>query len=118
MKIFVDREDIYNAQTLMARHDAGRATEETYNATAILAKILKENPINEPDIPHISHEVAVTSITQEWENRQAILEILDMLGEYANDGNAGPGQPVLPRRDLHMRDKCYKLQRKLTGKKQ
>jgi hypothetical protein len=53
-----------------------------------------------------------------WGNHHnAIIDILDMLGEYANDGNAGPGQPVLPRRDLHMRDKCYKLQRKLTGKK-
>ncbi len=47
----------------------------------------------------------------------AILDILDMLGAYANDGNAGPGQPVLPQRDLHMRNKCYKLQRKLTGDK-
>lgn len=80
----------------------------------LLQRIEKLEDFN-TSFPYIEPSTIIEGLHQEFDNKQLILEILDMLSEYANDGDAGPLQPILPRRDLQMRDKCSKLQRKLTG---
>ena len=40
-------------------------------------------------------------------------QLLNELYEYANDGDAGPGTPTLPRRDIRLRSAVNKMQENL-----
>jgi hypothetical protein len=87
VKISVDRIDIVRAWEAMCRVSTLAVTSpreacELHEATGILSEILRANP-EQPDLPYIAPELAIKHIEQEWENREAIIEILDMLAEFA-----------------------------------
>jgi hypothetical protein len=114
-KIFVDKADIVKMLGLLWEGEPQSV--ECVRCMLINLADTKPEMITEAEnladkpIPYLAPEIVVKSIKEEFRNRQAILKLADMLGEYANDGDAGPGHPVLPRRDLKMRDKCYEIQR-------
>jgi hypothetical protein len=82
MKILVDQEDLkywYNTLRKLDHINVGSELAQQLVLIEIKLDTLLSEPVNEPDTPYISHEFTLKLITQEWENRQAILKILDTL---------------------------------------
>jgi hypothetical protein len=82
IKILVDKDDLkYWYNTIRKLDDIRVGSELSQQLVLVENKLdsLLTESANEPDTPYISHEFALKLITQEWENRQAILKILDTL---------------------------------------
>ena len=112
MKITVDREKLQKAlDALSIYHDIERSSPErhqsVYDAQGLLLEILKPKP--ESDLPYLAPELAVKHIEQEYDNRQAIVEILEMLRTFGSSSSI--------RREGRLAEEAESLQAKLVGEK-
>lgn len=105
MKILVERREIEIAWDALCRVSTLAMTSpreacELHEATGILAEILRENPEPECDALYLSPELITKHIRREMENREAILDVLDMLVRHGQQEAPSVSSLLTESRDL------------------